>query len=102
MLDVVPAQQRVGLVHVADDDRDVLEPLVVAAAVGRDRPALGGEEVDQLDLLGAEAQAGDPRAQAEDAEQTLLGLARDLVLGDQLEWQHAAYRRRAPDPGRQP
>ena len=83
------AQLRIGRVHVADDDRDVLEPLVVAAAVDGDRAALGREIVDQLDLLVAQAQAHDARAHAEHPEQVLVGIALDLDLGHHLEWQDA-------------
>jgi hypothetical protein len=85
----VLAQPGVRGVHVADDDRDVLEPLVVAPAVDRDRPALRREIVDQLDLLFAEAQPDDPRAQPEHAEQALVGIALDLDLEHHLEGQHA-------------
>jgi hypothetical protein len=93
MLDVVPAQEPIGRVHVADDDRDVLEPLIVAPAVDRVRPALRREIVDQLDLLVAEAQAHDAGAHAEHAEQMLIGVAMHLDLEDHLERQDAGVER---------
>ena len=61
VLDAVLAQPRVGRVHVADDDRDVLEPAVVAARVGRHRPAARRQVLGQLELLVAEPQPDDPQ-----------------------------------------
>jgi len=50
-------QPRVGGVHVRHDDRDVLEPAVVAARVRRHRPAARGQELGELDLLAAKPPA---------------------------------------------
>ncbi len=63
--DAVRAQRRVRAVHVAHDDRDVLEPAVVAARVRRDRAALGREELPQLEGLGPEREPRDAHARAE-------------------------------------
>ncbi len=60
--------------------------LLLPSGIGR--PS-GARKSIELDLLGAEAQARDPDAQAEHAEQTLVSLARDLGLVDLLERQHA-------------
>ena len=80
-----------------DDDRDVLEPLVVAPAVLRNWPAFGGEVVDQLDFFASPRRSrGDLGAQAEHAEQVLVSLARDLGLGDHLERQHAGIEGERP------
>jgi hypothetical protein len=89
VLHLVLAQLRVCGVHVADDDRDVLEPLVVAPAVHRHRPPFRREVVDQLDFLAAQAQAHDARTHAEHAEQVLVGIALDFDLKHHLERQDA-------------
>src|ERR671924_1133131 len=49
MLYFMSAQLLVGLIHVAHDDSDVLEPLIVAARVHGNRPAFGREIFGQFD-----------------------------------------------------
>jgi hypothetical protein len=87
VLHVVPAQKPVRGVHVADDHRDVLEPLVVAPAVHRRRPT-PGRGSRSARFLFAQAQADDA-AHAEHAEQVLVRVALDLGLGHHLERQDA-------------
>jgi hypothetical protein len=81
----VPAQPIEGPLHVGRDDRDVLEPRIVAARVDGDRPAPGRQDLHQLDELVAKPHADDPHAQAEQAHEVLVGLARHLDVRDLLE-----------------
>ena len=78
-LDAVPLQPQMGLVDVVHDDRDVLEPAVVASSVGRQWPAARRDVLDEVDGLAAEPEAGDPGSRA---------LVDHLALRDQLERQH--------------
>ena len=84
----VAAKVGVGLVHVAHDDRDMLEPMVVAAAVDRDRPPFGRQEIDELDVLLPKAQPNNSGAHSEHAEQARVILSGDLDVRDNLERQH--------------
>jgi hypothetical protein len=78
VLDAIRAQLRVGLRHVGDDDGDVLEPAVVAAAVLRERAPARRQEFVQLERLAAEPHRHHPQARAEHAPEALDGFARHL------------------------
>ena len=77
---MVVAQPRVGPIHVADDDRDVLEPAVVAARVGGSRTPARREVFCELDRLGAECEAGRADPQSEHALETFVFVSGDLGL----------------------
>ena len=65
VLDAVLAAARAyAFVHVADDDRDVLEDAIVGPHVGRHRPALRRQELGQLDRLRRPGAAGRPGMRA--------------------------------------
>ncbi len=49
VLDFILSQNRVGAVHVADDDGDVLKPDVVASGINGNGTALGSQKLQQLD-----------------------------------------------------
>src|SRR6266404_1815115 len=53
-LDVVLAQTLVGLVHITNDDRDMLKPMIVAARVDGNRAALGSQILNQLNMFVAQ------------------------------------------------
>ena len=89
MLYLVLAQQGVSLVHVADNDCNVLEPAIVAARVNRKRPSPGSEELDELNVLIPQAQPHSSQPQTENAQETLVFLSRDFAVGDLFESQHA-------------
>ena len=78
VLDLVLAQPRVGVSMSRHDDRDVLEPAVVAARVDGHRPAPGGQVLGQLDRFVAQPHAHDSHAQAEHAFQALVLARRRL------------------------
>src|SRR4029434_570522 len=61
------AQLLVGLVHVADDNGDVLEPLIVAARVRGDWSASGHKISGEFDELIAQTHAHDSHPLPEDA-----------------------------------
>ena len=92
----VLAQPRVRAVHVAHDDRDVLEPAIVAARVGRHRPPARRQVLGQLDRARRRAAAATTRMRsAEDARRAArtpspaTSTSRDL-----LEAEHVACRSR--------
>src|SRR2546426_9377256 len=66
VLDSVAAEPEVRLLHVVDDDRDVLEPAVVAPCIGERRPPARCEVLGQFQALVSEPQRDDPRAGPED------------------------------------
>jgi len=74
------AQAAVGLVHVRDDDGDVLERPIVRACVGRAGPASRSEELGQVQALGAQPDAHGMGAHPEHAREPLPALAGDLDL----------------------
>ena len=63
VFDFILPQPLVGLIHIADDDGDVLEPEVVAAGINRHGAALGSKVLDQLDALVSQFQPYHPHAQ---------------------------------------
>src|SRR6266850_2254579 len=88
MADFVSAQLLVGLVHVADDDGDVLKRKIVTAPIGGNGSALRSEILRQLDYLIAELHARDAHAQTEDALQLLVFRAVHFDVADLLKAQH--------------
>ena len=89
MLDSVLPQPRIGLVHVADDDGDVLEPAVVGAHVRGNRAAARDEVLRELDEFIAQPHANNTHAQAEHALQMLVSVAVHFDVRHFLEAQHA-------------
>ena len=68
VLHFVLAQPSVCLIHVADDDRYVLEGTIVAVSILRcDGPALGRKILSQLNVFVPQAHADDAHPQAEDS-----------------------------------
>ena len=100
VLDPVIPQMLISCVHLADDDGDVLEPEIVASGVGRVGAAFGGQEVDQLDFFLAQAQAGDLRSRAENAEETGRAPRRKPPFARQARRAGPRCRSRATGPGR--
>jgi hypothetical protein len=80
----------VGLLHVGDDDGDVLERAVVAAGVGWSGAPRRRKVFSQLDPFAAEGEARDAHADGEEAGQMLDVVADELDrLADLLERQDA-------------
>src|SRR5262245_17423868 len=78
----MPAKSRIGAIHIAHDDRDVLKPSVVTPRIDRDRPSPRREVLHQLDALVAEAHAHDAYPQSKDSLQALVVLAPHLRVRD--------------------
>src|SRR5262245_41356538 len=83
------AEPLISAIHVAEDQRNVLKPAVVAARVDRDGTPLRGQVLGQLDDLVPEAQPGPPQPQPEHAWQMLELLAGGLEFGNLLEREDA-------------
>src|SRR5437867_13153164 len=62
------AQSCVSFVHVAHDDRDVLEPMVEAARILRDGPPFVEKMLRESDVLLAELKIHTPQLRAAQAE----------------------------------
>jgi hypothetical protein len=67
----VTTEPEVRLVHVVDDDRNVLKPAIVASRVGGDRASSWSDIFDELEALGAEPQRDDANAGPRHAEEAL-------------------------------
>ncbi len=65
ILDFVLSQLLICPVHIRHDDRDVLEPAIVASRVGGDRPAFRRQIFRQFDRLISELNADDSCAHSE-------------------------------------
>ena len=78
------AKPRVCAVHVAHDDGYVLEPVVVAPAVHRRRPARRREVLGELQVLVTQAQAHDAESHPEHAGQRLIRRSGHLVVAEAL------------------
>src|SRR6516164_5472408 len=85
MLDFVLTKPRVGLVHIADNERNVLKRSIVAAEINRNRPALGRQEFREFDESVTQFHADDPHADTEDPFQMFEFWASHLTIGDSLE-----------------
>src|SRR2546429_7816264 len=81
----VRLEHGVGAVHVAYDDRHVLEPAVVAARVRRGRTARRSGPGHQLQRVDAEPEANDAHARAGHALEAVVALARRDGVPDLLE-----------------
>src|SRR5438105_14080455 len=68
---IVLPEPAVGAIHVADDNRNMLEPPVIAARVCRNWPSLWSKELGQFDLLLAEPKYSSPHSNTDDAFQML-------------------------------
>src|SRR3989442_9591201 len=78
----------VCLVHVADDDRYMLKPTIVATGINGDRPSFWYQVFRQLDELVAEPHSYHPHSQPEHTFQMLVVFASDFSVGYFLERQH--------------
>ncbi len=85
---LVVAQPPIRSVHVAHDDRDVLEPEVVAVRIDRNRPSVRHDEVHQFDDFVAQLQPRDPYPHAEDAEQMFVVGTCHFALIDLFKIKH--------------
>src|SRR5713226_2581950 len=68
VLDFILSQHRVGAVHVADDDRDVLKPDVVASGINGNGTALGSQKLQKLNGFTSQLQVHNSNARPEYAE----------------------------------
>src|SRR6266852_1409372 len=68
ILHFVLAESLIGLIHIARDDSNMLEPSVIATRIGGDRPARWRQELGQLEDLTAQSHSHDANA---DTEQSL-------------------------------
>src|SRR5262245_51192839 len=93
-LHLVGTQNPVGAVHVADDDGDMLKPLIVAPGIRRRGPSgyRGREELGELDALLAQPQPGDPHSATEHAGEALQFRTSDLTFRLNLECQDAGIK----------
>ena len=87
------AQVLICAIHVGDDDRDVLEPRVVALRVRRRRPPARREELQQLDALVAERKRSGREAHAEDTVEPRVVFIRNFCPRDLLEAEHVGVER---------
>ena len=92
----MPAQPSVRAIHIADDQRYVLKPAIVAARIGRRGPALRRQVLGELDELIAETQSGSAQAQPEDALQMLELRTVGFEFGDLLKREDARVKIHRP------
>jgi hypothetical protein len=85
MANFMTAQVLVGFVHVADDDRDMLKPVIVVAPIDRDRPAFGREILREFNQFITKLHPHDAHAQTKNALQFLVFRAMYLYVADFLE-----------------
>src|SRR6266849_6573959 len=78
VLDFILSQSRVGAVHVADDDGDVLKPNVVASGINGNRTALGSQKLQQLDGFASQLQRNNSNARPEYAEKVFDVISRNF------------------------
>src|SRR6266566_4393294 len=78
----------VCLVHVADDDRYMLKPTIVATGINGDRPSFWYQVFRQLDELVAEPHSYHPHSQAEHAFQVLVVFPGDFRIRYLLKCEH--------------
>ena len=88
MLYLVPAQQGISLVHVADNDCNVLEPAIVAARVDRDRTTFRRQIFSEFDELVAEPHSYHANSQSEHTFEMLIVLAGDFGVRYLFECEH--------------
>src|SRR5712692_4622383 len=68
VLDFILSQNRVGVVHVADDDGDVLKPDVVALGINGNGTALGSQKLQKLNGFTSQLQGYNSNARTEYSE----------------------------------
>ena len=71
VLDVILAEHLIRLVHVADDDSNVLKPKIVAARIGWNSAAAWRKELNEFDRLIAEFHLDDANARSENSKEAL-------------------------------
>src|SRR5262249_48438955 len=86
-------QPRIRTVHVADDDRDMLEPAVLAARVGGNRPSAGREEFQELNALVAQPHLHDAQPWLGGPVQPIPQLTTPLPVAPLLRTAHGAGKR---------
>src|SRR5205823_13196659 len=96
MLNVEAPQPSVRCRHVAHDDGYVLEPLIIAARIDRNRAAPGGQKLQQFNLLLAQAQPHGAHPQPENAPEMLVALTGYFAVRDLLEREHARIEIHSP------
>ena len=89
MLDFGAAQPGIRSLHIAHDDRDVLERVIVSAHVRGNWSSPRCQELHEFQMLFSKSQPHQPQAQAEKAEQLLIVLAEHLSVRLTLELEHA-------------
>src|SRR6266852_6028037 len=90
VLDFILSQNRVGAVHVADDDGDVLKPHVVASGIYGNGAALGSQKLQKLDGFASQLQCYDSHARPEYAKEVLDLVSRNLSVRHLFEGQNAS------------
>src|SRR5438094_8210128 len=81
-------QPSVGLIHVADNDRYVLKPPIVATRINGDRPSFWRQVFRELDELVAEPHSYYPHSQSEHPFQVLVVLAGNFRIRYFLKSEH--------------
>ena len=71
LLDVMPVEPEICLVHIVDGNRDVLKRVVGAACIGGHRVPVPAQILDELDSLGAEAHRDHTNPGSAHAEQRI-------------------------------
>ncbi len=89
VFDLILAQQRVRFIHIAGDDRDVLEPAIVTARINRHWTALRRQILSQFDKFLAQLHAHHAHAQSKHSLQSLIIFARDFNVRNFFERQDA-------------
>ena len=88
MLHFVLPQPRIGLVHIAHDDRDVLKPAIIAAGIDRNRPTLGREIFSELNVFIAQLHANHTHSQPKYAFEMFVILSGQFNVRYFLECEH--------------
>src|SRR6266436_5602244 len=89
MLNFELAKSGVGLVHIADNDGNVLEPAVIALGVDRNRTTAWRKELHQFDMFVSQRQAYHPQAQTKNPIEVLIGVARNFALDFLMKGEYA-------------
>ena len=92
-LHAVRLQHRVGAVHVAHDDRDVLEPAIVAAGAGRGGATRGAAPGHELQRFLPKPQPHDAHARAGDTLEAAVAVLVHDRVGDLAEVEHSGVER---------
>src|SRR5216683_3412973 len=90
VLDFILSQNRVGAVHVAYDDGDVLKPHIVASGIDGNGAALGGQKLQQLDGFASELHGDNSHARPEYAKEVLDLVSRNLSVRNLFEGKHVS------------